>query len=57
MVSYQQMKLKKERQDEIRRLARQVEDLEKSFRLLVALVQANAGSEPWAQEVLHERRD
>lgn len=57
MVSYRDLKLKKERQDEIRRLDHQVAELRQRVRDLVALIRANAGTQEWAREVVDERRD
>lgn len=57
MVSYRDLKLKKERQDEIRRLDHQVEELRQRVRDLVALIRANAKTQEWAREVVDERRD
>lgn len=56
-MSYRDLKLKKERQDEIRRLDHQVAELRQRVRDLVALIRANAGTQEWAREVVDERRD
>ena len=56
-MGYWKLKKEKERGDEISRLDRLVEELQKKIRRILEAIKANASGQDWAKGVMDEHAD